>query len=149
MSQQASEASNRPTTLRYASLFAAFHFPIALAIGYVVTLINHNPGGGLGIILVLSAAYLVGWRFAVRERRLLTTEEMWRLIGACTIYLVLFDALGALANQERLAALTPKWWVGLIIWTLVADVFSLWLSFRVIVRKPMLKWIEKAASRAA
>ena len=67
MSLQTSIATEPAPIIRYALLFAAFHFPFTIAMGYIATSINPHPGSGLGIVSIYAAAYFVGWRFAARR----------------------------------------------------------------------------------
>lgn len=149
MSPQKPTAPDLASVGRYALLFAAFHFPFALALGYVVTAINPNPSGGLGIVAVFASAYFVGWRFVVRHQRLLTNQEMWRLITACTFYMILFEAFGLWGSYDRVASLSAGAWLGVVAVTLGLDILSLWLSFRFTVRKTMQMKLERDARRAA
>jgi len=128
---------------RYALLFAAVHFPLALALSYLVAAINPNPSGGMGVVAIITAACIVGWRFAVRHGRLFTDREQWTLIAGCLFYICLFEAFGLWANRDRFTSLSAAAWAGIVIFTIGLDFLFLWLAYRYPVGKIMQKKIEK------
>jgi hypothetical protein len=140
--------STRASMTPYALIFAAVHLPLALVIGYLASGLKAKSGGGLGVVLIMSAAYVVGWRFASRHRRPFSGSERWLLIGGCAVYMILFEALGLFGNYESIGSMSALGWVGLAAFTLGLDVLFLWIAFRYTVRKMMEKQIAKFTTNA-
>lgn len=131
--------------IRFVLIFSAAHFVSALALGYILQMFGAGPSGALGGVAILAAGYVVGWRFTKLRRRLMSDQEMWRLIVGCAVYMVLFETLGVWGNLDTLEPLSRNAWIGVVALTVALDLLFLWLVFRFAVRKAMRNNLEKDA----
>jgi hypothetical protein len=149
MSRQLSEGPSPVRVRRYVGMFVAFHLPLAFAVGQIVLALNPKPWPGLGGLLIYASATFVGWRFALKQKRLLLKEEMWRLIAGCIAYLIPFEAFGIWGSPDRIANVSKNVLIGGVAIGFCLDLLFLWLSFRFGVRRNMERILAKTVSSPA
>jgi hypothetical protein len=131
---------------RYVLLFAAVHFPIALAVGFALQSLAARRSSGIGILLIYGVASIVGWQFVKVHKRHFMDGERRRLVAGCLLYILVFEAFGVWGSVETLSSLSAKAWLGVAAFVMLMDGLAIWLSFRYPVRSMMQKRLDRLAA---
>jgi hypothetical protein len=121
--------------LFYSLLFASAYVLCALIVGWLLLTFASAPGplSFLSHFIVVAAALVPGWAFAVRQRRHFTPPERRRLVALCISWVFLVEGV-SLASRPDLLALQLPALAGVLAFGLGVDALLVWLSFRYVVR---------------
>jgi hypothetical protein len=129
----------------YSCLFGLIYIGGALGIGYLVlTFAPAKPQhsmSSLGHALAILGAFLSGFVFVKREKRLFTTSEQRRLVAFCFFWIAFLEVFGLYGIADQLRTLPAAVLVGILVFGLALDGVIVWAAFRYVVRKFMAKRI--------
>jgi hypothetical protein len=138
-----------PSMFRYSCLFALVYFGSAVVIGLLAQRFapaGQRSNGSFAHFVVLLGAFVTGWVFVRREKRLFTASEQRRIVAWCIGWLIPFEALGLLSFVGQLRRLPVAAVSGVLVFTLLIDGLIVWVSFRYVVRKVMAKRVPAPES---
>ena len=139
-----------PSMLLYSLPFALVYIGGAIALGLLAASFGITRPGSLsyfGHLLVVGGVLLSGWLFAKRHRRLFSAEEKRRLMAYCICWAFLLEAGAFAGHPEFLSLPLPLLFAALVLGVSV-DVLIVWLSFRYVVRKVMIRRVPEPATIA-
>jgi hypothetical protein len=133
--------------LLYSILFVLIYIGGAFAIGWFAMKFVPNLQGSspsIGHFLAVGGALATAWLFAKRHQRLLSPEENRRLVAFCVSWVLVLEGLSLAAHPEILS-LPPPILLGVLAFGLGFDVLIVWLSFRYVARRALIKRIPEQA----
>jgi hypothetical protein len=133
--------------LLYSILFGLVYVGGALASGWFAVTFAPNLQGSspsIGHFLAVGGALATAWLFAKRHRRLPSPEENRRLVAFCVSWVLVLEGLSLAGHPETLSLPLPIL-IGVLAFGFGFDVLIVWLSFRYVVRRALIKRIPVQA----
>jgi uncharacterized membrane protein YfcA len=152
MNQPPSWISERtPSMFLYSCLFGLVYIGGAAGIGYLV--VTFGPAkphsmSSLGHVLAILGAFLSGFAFVKREKRLFTTSEQRRLVVFCFCWIAFLEVIALYGYADQLRAMPAGVLVGILVFGLALDGVIVWAAFRYVVRKFMAKRLSTSQNTA-
>ena len=134
-------AERSPSMLLYSLVFAFVYLSGVLAIGWLALTVTHNLRGAspVGHLLAVGAAFVTSWMFAKRHQRPLSREENRKLVAFCVAWVLALGGLWLLAGGPQFLSLPLPLLLGALVLGFVLDVLIVWLSFRYMANRALIK----------
>lgn len=127
---------------QYVALFALVYYASIAVIVIIGLQLETSGNAPSGLWFIFLGGLIVGRRFVAKHRRLFYAHEAHRLVLFCLLVVLALDAVIVLVRSEELAQLDLVWSVGIVLLQFAVDALLVWVAFRVVARRDMLKRLK-------